>query len=134
MAAQNVVTTAELLGLGTVYIGALRNQSEAVARKLNTGAGVFPVFGLCIGVPNLALRPSSRGCRSATCCTASNAPTQTRDVVAAYDEIIKAFSGLQQLPQDARSAHSVARLRGPASLKGCDRLREALAGQGFELL
>jgi len=136
LAAQNVVTAAESLGLGTVYIGALRNQPEAVARELNTGAGVFPVFGLCIGVPDLAKSAAvkPRLSQRSVLYREQYAPTQTREVVAAYDEIMKAFYGSQQLPPRAWSAHSVARLRGPDSLKGRDRLREALAGQGFELL
>ena len=54
LAAQNAVTAAESLGLGTVYIGALRNQPEAVAAELGIepGAGVYPVFGLVIGHPD----------------------------------------------------------------------------------
>jgi nitroreductase len=53
LAAQNAVIAAESLGLGTVYIGALRNNVTRVSTVLQLPSGVFPVFGLCVGYPNL---------------------------------------------------------------------------------
>jgi nitroreductase len=50
--AQNVVIAAESLGLGTVYIGGLRNQIQNVAELLELPELVYPVFGLCIGYPD----------------------------------------------------------------------------------
>jgi nitroreductase len=52
LAAQNAVIAAESLGLGTVYIGALRNNVTSVSAELQLPNGVFPVFGLCVGYPN----------------------------------------------------------------------------------
>ncbi|MFQ3231244.1 MAG: nitroreductase, partial [Reinekea sp.] len=49
--AQNVVTAAESEGMGICYIGALRNNIEAVADLLELPELVYPVFGLCIGKP-----------------------------------------------------------------------------------
>ena len=49
MAAQNAVVAAESLGLGTVYIGAMRNDPERVARLLGLPKQSFVVFGLCVG-------------------------------------------------------------------------------------
>ena len=61
LAAQNAVIAAESLGLGTVYIGALRNNVTRVAEELQLPNGVFPVFGLCVGYPNaekkIAVKP-----------------------------------------------------------------------------
>jgi FMN reductase (NADPH) len=42
---------AESLGLGTVMIGAIRNDPLAAARLLGLPDGAFVVFGLCIGWP-----------------------------------------------------------------------------------
>ncbi len=56
LAAQNAVVAAESLGLGTVYIGALRNHPEAVATELQLPPGVFATFGLVVGHPD----PSER--------------------------------------------------------------------------
>jgi nitroreductase len=45
---------AESLGLGTVYIGGIRNQPEQVAKTLQLPPHLFAVFGLCVGYPDLA--------------------------------------------------------------------------------
>lgn len=49
--AQNVLLAAESLGLGGVYIGALRNNIEAVAEALNLPQYCIPLVGLCLGYP-----------------------------------------------------------------------------------
>ncbi len=49
--AQNVVTGAESLGLGTVYIGGIRNRIAEVSETLELPDLVYPVFGLCLGYP-----------------------------------------------------------------------------------
>lgn len=50
--AQNVVTAAESLGLGTVYLGSILNDSERICEILNLPELTFPVIGLGIGYPN----------------------------------------------------------------------------------
>lgn len=61
LAAQNAVLAAESQGLGTVYVGALRNNVARVSAELQLPDGVFPVFGLCVGYPNpdkkIAVKP-----------------------------------------------------------------------------
>ena len=49
---QNLVVAAESLGLGTVYIGGLRNKIAEVAELLELPELVYPVFGLCLGYPD----------------------------------------------------------------------------------
>ena len=56
--AQNVALAAESLGLGMVYIGALRNHPAEVVAELALPELVFPVFGMCIGYP--AEKPASK--------------------------------------------------------------------------
>ena len=51
-------TAAESLGLGTVMIGAMRNDPARTAELLGLPKGVFAVFGLCIGWP--ASRPTQK--------------------------------------------------------------------------
>jgi nitroreductase len=51
LAAERLVCAAEHLGLGACYIGALRNNPEAIKGLLGLPEGVFGVFGLCIGHP-----------------------------------------------------------------------------------
>lgn len=50
--AQNVLTSAESMGLGGVLIGGIRNQIEKVADLLGLPDLVYPVFGLCLGYPD----------------------------------------------------------------------------------
>lgn len=50
--AQNAVVAAESLGLGICYIGGIRNSPREVSDLLKLPAGVYPVFGLCLGYPD----------------------------------------------------------------------------------
>ncbi|ALS29123.1 FMN reductase [Paenibacillus sp. 32O-W] len=52
LAAQNAVIAAESLGYGTVYIGGIRNNPQEVTDLLELPQFVYPVFGLCVGVPD----------------------------------------------------------------------------------
>lgn len=52
IAAQNAVTAAESLGLGTVFLGSLRNDVEKVAEILELPEGVVPFVGLELGHPD----------------------------------------------------------------------------------
>ncbi|MGN7453300.1 oxygen-insensitive NADPH nitroreductase [Paenibacillus pasadenensis] len=51
LAAQNAAIAAEAQGLGIVYIGGIRNDMRAVSELLELPPLVYPVFGMCIGVP-----------------------------------------------------------------------------------
>ena len=50
--AQNVVTAAESMGLGTVYFGSILNDSEKICELLKLPELTFPVVGLGIGYPD----------------------------------------------------------------------------------
>ncbi|WP_319830076.1 oxygen-insensitive NADPH nitroreductase [Bacillus solitudinis] len=52
LVAQNMLIAARAFGLGGVMIGGIRNQPEEVTSLLNLPKYVFPVMGLCVGVPN----------------------------------------------------------------------------------
>ncbi|WFA09646.1 NADPH-dependent oxidoreductase [Tissierella sp. Yu-01] len=52
IAAQNVVNAAESIGLGTVYLGSILNDSEKICELLKLPELTFPVIGLGIGYPN----------------------------------------------------------------------------------
>ena len=50
--AQNLVTAAESVVLGTVYLGSILNDSEKICELLKLPELTFPVIGLGIGYPN----------------------------------------------------------------------------------
>lgn len=133
LAAQNVVTAAESLGLGSVYIGALRNKPEQVSAEVGLPPGVFPVFGLVLGYPDPA-KPGAvkpRLSQSAVLHRERYQLAHQLDEVARYDTIMNQFYADQQLPQTEWTTHSLNRLRDAAALRGRDRLAEAIANQGI---
>ncbi len=56
---QNALLAAESIGLGGVFIGAIRNHPAEVCELLKLPEQVFPLFGLCLGWPDQTpdLRP-----------------------------------------------------------------------------
>src|SRR3546814_7369666 len=54
LAAQSAVVALESLGLGSVYIGGIRNRPAEVVAELGLPRNVFPVFGLVVGRPDPA--------------------------------------------------------------------------------
>ncbi|ANE04983.1 NADPH-dependent oxidoreductase [Corynebacterium crudilactis] len=52
VAAQNAAIAAESLGLGTLYLGSVRNDVEAVQKLLGIPPEIVPVLGLEIGHPD----------------------------------------------------------------------------------
>lgn len=135
LAAQSALIAAESLGLGTVYIGALRNQPEAVARELGLRPGVSPMFGLVVGRPDPA-RPAAIKPRLPQRAVAFREQYGAQDLtreVARYDQVMAAFYAAQQLEQPSWSQHVSERLRSPERLNGRHRLRDALVALGFPL-
>ncbi|MDX1267825.1 MAG: oxygen-insensitive NADPH nitroreductase [Oceanisphaera sp.] len=57
---QNALTAAESLGLGGVFIGAVRNQPFELCDLLGLPKGVIPLFGLCLGYPDQDPEPKPR--------------------------------------------------------------------------
>ncbi|MDR0269072.1 oxygen-insensitive NADPH nitroreductase [Paenibacillus sp.] len=52
LAAQNAAIAAESMGLGIVYIGGVRNRIAELSKLLGLPELVYPVFGMCVGVPD----------------------------------------------------------------------------------
>lgn len=50
--AQNMMLAAESLGLGSVFIGGIRNDPALVADLLELPEQVYPAFGMCLGWPD----------------------------------------------------------------------------------
>jgi len=49
--AQNIMLAAESMGLGGVYIGAIRNNPDVVSELLELPEHTYPLFGMCLGYP-----------------------------------------------------------------------------------
>lgn len=136
LAAQNAVTAAESLGLGTVYIGAMRNRPEEVATELQLPPRVVAVFGLCVGKPDPA-QPAAVKPRPPQSVVLHretySLPAQTAGLEQ-YDTAMSAFyAGQGMKVRGTWSNHSAKRIRDTQALSGRDRLMEALNGLGFPL-
>ncbi|MBS7703787.1 NADPH-dependent oxidoreductase [Chelatococcus asaccharovorans] len=135
LAAQNAVLAAESLGLGTVYIGALRNRITEVAAELKLPSHVAPVFGLVVGRPDpqkpAGIKP--RLPQSAVLHRETYGADGEAEAIAAYDEQFHAFQNEQGLPRQDWSSVLAARIASAAFLNGRERLADALRAFGFAL-
>lgn len=136
LAAQNAAVAAESLGLGTCYVGALRNHPERVAAELGLPSHALAVFGLAVGyaAPGAAGAVKPRLPQGVILHREQYAaPAAEAADVAAYDQALAAFSEAQGLGRTTWTSRVLARVGTLAGLGGRDRMRAALAALGFGL-
>ncbi|UXZ94269.1 NADPH-dependent oxidoreductase [Pseudomonas phytophila] len=129
LAAQNAVVALESMGLGGVYIGAIRNDIEGVAKELELPPQVYPVFGMCVGYPD-AERPAQVKPRLPH--ERYNAESE-QSSVEQYDQRLGAFYQQEGMKAAGWSEQVVNRLRSISSLHGREELVRALQQMGFGL-
>ena len=135
LAAQNAVLAAEALGLGTVYIGAVRNRPLEVAAELQLPPRGFPVFGLCVGWPDEAEAAAVKPRLPQAAVLHHETYHDDADAVARYNQAMAHFYAAQQMRvRGDWSEHSARRVAGPETLSGRDVLRAAIEQRGFPLL
>ncbi len=135
LAAQNAVVAAELLGLGAVYVGALRNEPAAVAAELGLPSNCAAVFGLAVGYPDPS-RPAEvkpRLPQAAVLHRECYDHGSEGSAVARYDETMGDFSRSQRMADESWTGRMLDRVGTRASLRGRDRMREVLNALGFGL-
>ncbi|NWD71788.1 NADPH-dependent oxidoreductase [Pseudomonas gingeri] len=135
LAAQNAVVALESLGLGSVYIGAIRNDIEGVAQELELPPQVYPVFGLCVGYPSTD-RPAKvkpRLPQRAVLHHETYSAAGEEGVLAEYDERLGAFYQREGMKASGWSEQVINRLRRVSNLHGREELVEELKRMGFGL-
>ncbi|MEU8227201.1 NADPH-dependent oxidoreductase [Kribbella sp. NPDC048915] len=134
LAAQNASLAAESLGLGTVFVGAIRNRPLEVAAELQLPPNVFPVFGLTVGRPSgfdgTAVKPRLPQ-QVVLHHETYSAASQTADLHR-YEETLNSFYAEVGLPAGWIS-RVAGRFGSVAGLRGREHLREALRTSGFQL-
>ncbi len=136
LAAQNAVAALESIGLGAVYIGALRNNLAEVIAELDLPPLVYPVFGLCIGQPDpdkpAAIKP--RLPQSVVLHREKYLPRANEaEQISGYDRHIADFYRSQELPTPDWSSQAVERQSSVDVLHGRGRNAEVLRQQAFGL-
>ncbi len=89
--AQNVLLAAESIGLGGVYIGGIRNDPQLVSDILALPDQVYPVFGMCLGKPNIEPEVKPRFPVKSVLHQDSYHIDQVKADVTAYDEAMKHY-------------------------------------------
>ncbi|GAJ29860.1 nitroreductase family protein [Acidomonas methanolica] len=135
LAAQNAVAAFESLGLGTVYIGGLRNHPVEVAKELHLPPLSVGAFGLCVGAPDPAhpadIKP--RLPQAAVLHREHYDAAREAELIAQYDADANQFQIEQGLPERAWSSTMARRIAGLRGLSGRDVMRAALETLGFAL-
>lgn len=135
LAAQNATVAAESLGLSSVYIGALRNNPNEVARIVGLPAGAFGVFGMCVGyaASTAASEVKPRLPQDVVVHHEVYDATGERELRASYDTLMAAFSRRNEMAADTWTKRVIGRMGKLAALSGRDKLVASLKAMGFEL-
>lgn len=132
---QNVVTAAESIGLGTVYLGSILNDPGRIIKLLNLPKLTFPALGLGFGYPNqnpelkprmdMELRMFENGYKCFD---------NYSDLIKEYDEIMQTYYDLRQANQrvDSFSNQVVAKLKNVNPIR--QKIVNVIVEQGFDLM
>ncbi len=135
LAAQTAFVAAESLGLGAVYVGAVRNLPEQIAAELNLPRHVFAVFGMAVGYPDPAketgIKP--RLPRDIVLHNEQYDSALKRDAIERYNGVARDFMREQGMKEQDWTQQATARLKDIPAMHGRDRMKEALLNLGFEL-
>ncbi|OLP46002.1 NADPH-dependent oxidoreductase [Rhizobium oryziradicis] len=134
LAAQNAVAAIDSLGLGSCYIGGIRNRPEDVARELNLPPETIAVFGLTVGYPDPAVKTDvkPRLPQSAVLFREQYGTVSEQDL-ARYDERLKTFQKGQNMPEAGWTSVIAKRIGSASALKGRVELTAILRRFGFAL-
>lgn len=91
LAAQNAAVAAESMGLGVVYIGGIRNNPREVSELLGLPELVYPVFGMCVGVPDQEPDVRPRLAMEAVYHEDTYDADKARQVIEEYDEVTRKY-------------------------------------------
>ncbi len=131
LAAQNAVVAAEAQGYGICYIGAVRNDPQTVADLLRLPDHVYPVFGLCIGVPDQDPEVKPRLPVEVVLKDDVYDDTDDRAGIEAYDETLRAYYRTRTGgTKDSSWTEEMARL---VDGERRPHMRDFLGRRGFEL-
>ncbi|MFF2483887.1 oxygen-insensitive NADPH nitroreductase [Paenibacillus sp. NPDC058071] len=130
LAAQNAALAAESLGLGIVYIGGIRNQPKRVSELLGLPEKVYPVFGMCIGVPDQEPLSRPRLPKEAVFHRNMYQIERTDQAIDEYDATISAY---MRERSDGKTDATWSQAMAAKTAQKRLHMREFLKDQGFRL-
>lgn len=135
LAAQNAVVAAESIGLGTVYIGAMRNDPERVAKLLGLPPQCFVLFGLCVGyaTEQAAGEVKPRMPQPMMLHHERYDASKAGALRQAHDKAMTEFSARNEMQAGTWTQRVLNRLGPMSSMNGRERLAAALAALGFTI-
>ncbi|KJF71059.1 NADPH-dependent oxidoreductase [Agrobacterium arsenijevicii] len=134
LAAQNAVAAIDSLGLGSCYVGGIRNKPEEVSRELNLPAETIAVFGLTVGYPDPTVKTDVKPRLPQSSILFHETYSEAaRDDLDSYDEVLKVFQQKQGLPQNGWTAPIAQRVQNADALKGRAELSQTLRRLGFAI-
>ncbi len=139
LAAQNALVALESLGLGTCYIGGMRNRPAEVAEMLGLPPETFAVFGMTVGYPDPSVTtevkprlPQSLVLHRERYRPAEQAVEPASDL-AAYDARMLAFQTRQGMALRGWTGVVANRIADVAALNGRHVLAEVVRRLGFKV-
>jgi nitroreductase len=135
LAAQNALTALESLGLGTCYIGGIRNHPAEVGEVLGLPPEVFAVFGMTVGYPDPAVHTDVKP-RLPQSLVLHREHYQARPSEAdltAYDDTMRAFQTRQAMAARGWTTVIAHRIADAAALKGRHVLLDVVRHMGFKV-
>lgn len=135
LAAQNAAVALEAIGLGTCYIGGIRNKPAEVAAELGLPPQAFALFGLTVGVPDPAAAASvkPRLPQLAVLFREAYGAPAPPEALVAYDRRLRSFQREQHMVERDWTEQASQRVRGAESIAGRHVLRDVLQRLGFQL-
>lgn len=135
LAAQNALVALESLGLGTCYIGGMRDHPAEVAAQLNLPAEAIVLFGMTVGYPDPDIKTDvkPRLPQSAVLHLEQYGEAARDAAHSDYDDTMRLFQKNQGMAERGWTKVVAGRVGDKGALKGRDLLTGIVRQLGFKL-
>lgn len=134
IASQNANIAFESMGLGTLFVGGLRNHPEEVAKLLDLPERSVAILGMCVGFKaDNAVGGIKPRLGQDVVVKDDHYVKATKEQIKQYDEIASQYQVSQGLPPRSWSKTVSSRLSSVKNIDGRDVIRKTLNKMGFAL-
>ncbi|CDN50693.1 nitroreductase family protein [Neorhizobium galegae] len=135
LAAQNALVALESLGLGTCYIGGIRNHPAEVGELLGLPPEALAVFGMTVGYPDPAVgtEVKARLPQSLVLHREQYQAAPPEADLATYDDTMRPFQTGQGMAVPGWTSVVVSRIADAPALKGRHVLLDVVRRMGFKV-